>query len=363
MRYIAFAYNLYTLAHVLAYADKEWGKENVDIVYSDIATPVPRTIINDYNIRFVPANDVLTRRRLDAIICSCKLSVLLWKTIDKLISNKNDQVTLVIFRDNEVEEATIIENAIRKYKDKTTICLIEEGTGIYAKSKPPIRYRFIKRVLYWLYRVSGYPLKNLPQGMHPSVDCIFCSNPDLMKEKRVENTNISIKKIRNVFNKELNDYLIQSVCGTRKSEKKYKFVFLTQPFDMFRDEYENLLITHNRLLPEVFRVLSEKGNLIIKLHPRETYDYQKYKNDCIDISSEHEKILPFQCLMQYYDFPQMVSMFSSASVGICPNKPSIYLFKIFKIPGIENLFNDKFYKDNSIIACESIKELESIITG
>lgn len=359
MRFIAFAYNLFTLSHIIAYTNDVWGRENVDIIYSDIANAIPPTIIEDYKIHYIPANGVLERRRIDAIICSCRLSKQIWKEADLCISKTKEEVTLVVFRDNEVEEATLIELAFKKYESRMHLWIMEEGAGIYAQERPAVRYLAIKKLLYNLFGVSRYSLENHTQGVHPCVEKVICSNPELFKNKA--RSNINIENTRDVFQDRLNKYLIKSVCGAEKSERKYEYVFLTQPFDMFRDEYGKLLELHNRLLPEIFRILSAHGNVIIKLHPRENYDYQKYQNDRVNVSSEQEKILPFQCLMQYYDSPQMISMFSSASIGVKNDSPSIYLFKLFEIPGVNKLFDEKFYKENNIIACNTLKEFENLI--
>ena len=66
----------------------------------------------------------------------------------------------------------------------------------------------------------------------------------------------------------------------KKSKKQYTFVFLTQPFKDWADDYNELLIKHETLLPQIFKILSYYGKTIIKVHKREHYNYEHYiKND------------------------------------------------------------------------------------
>jgi len=357
VKYIAFTYNIFTLAHILSYTDNSYGRENVSIVYSDIASMLPEVIRNDYKIHFVPSNDILSKRRINAIICACNLSLRIWKVVDKILSSNSEETTLIVFRDNEIEEASFIEKAIKKYGEKVHVWVMEEGNGIYAKEKNPIRYLKIKQILYKLSGVSSYSLQNKTQGLHPSVEKIICSKPYVIREKLSLDIELETKK--DVFTRELNEYLIKSVCGQQVKSKHYKYVFLTQPFENFRGEHDELIESYKKLLPLIFKILSERGRVIIKLHPRETLDYSLYLNDQIDICTDEEKILPFQCLMQYYDYPQMISMFSSACAGIDNTYPSIYMYKIFNIHGIERLFSEEYYKTNHIIACSDIEEFKS----
>lgn len=359
MRYIAFAYNLYTLAHIISYTNDIWGRDNVDIVYSDIATPIPNQILEDYSICYIPANGVLKKRRFSSIICSCRLSLRIWKSIDTLISNTDEDIVLVVFRDNEVEEATFIEKAFKKYGARIHLYMMEEGVSIYANEKPAIRYLLIKRLFYVFFGVSKYPLMACPQGINPFIEKIICLNPDLLKNK--VNKRVVLDNIRYVFSDQINEYLINSVCENEPHKKEYKFLFLTQPFDMFRADFEELEERYNKLLPEVFRILSSKGKVIIKLHPREHYDYTRYKCRNIDVSSNQEMILPVQCLMAYYGNPQVISMWSSGNLGIKNEIPSIYLFRLFQIPGVESFFSKDFFVDNNIINCGSLDELSKAI--
>ena len=359
MKYAVFVYNISTLCRAISYIDTLWGKDNSTILYADLVSPIPETIRQDYKVRIINTNLLDSRcRGMALLLGSCRSSINAWKELDTLLKKSGEPYTFIVFRDNEIQEATMIEKAYRKYPQKIRIWVMEEGSGIYAMKRVSGRFLNFKRMIYLLFGVSTYSLHAVPQGMNDKVEKIICSHPELLKEK-YKNKGIELEKMIPVFTQELSEYITNSVLGKQINYPKYDYVFLTQPFTDFPSEYDDLLAIHQKLLPQIFDILKKNGNTIIKLHPRESYDYSIYTG--ISLSKQEEKQIPFECLMQLYGNPQMISMFSSTSVTIQTEKPSIYLSKLFNIPGTDHLYAAEYYIKNNIIICDSLEQFQEAL--
>ena len=358
MKYIVFTYNILTLCRAIKYTEKQWGKENTKIIYTDLVSPLPEQFKKDYNITFLSSNNLDKLRGIHAIVESCQHAKSAWRLVDNFIKEDIEKkYTLVIFRDNEVQESTIIQKVKKRYKNQIEVWLIEEGSGLYALDKVPIRYRLLKKIIFNLFNVSLYSLKNLTQGMNPNVDKIICTDiNDIISQK---NKLAFKEKMIDIFTEDFNSYIVNSVIGDKYKESNFDYVFLTQPFTDFRANYNEVLQSHEDLLPLIFEVLSKRGKTLIKLHPREQYDYSQYAGENVILLDS--KDLPFECMMQMYSYPQMISMYSSASINIKTQKPSIYLFKLFNIPGTEKLFPTDYFTKNNIILCNNIEEFSKAL--
>lgn len=361
MKYIILTYNYLTLIRTIKYINYKWGKENSVIIYLNIVSDLPSKIKNDYDIKEIACNCLHSKKtKIPLLIQSYFDSQNTWKCIKKELDSLVGTVILVLFKDNELLESTIIANIFRNYKNKVHIWLLEEGSGIYATATVPVRYPIIKKLLFSIFRISTYSLNQNPQGLHPYLEKVICSKPALFKNKR-SSPDLIVEQMEKTFTPDINAYFLHSLACTKPSQK-YNFAFLTQPFQDWKDHYDKLLMIHKTLLPEVFKILSCYGRTIIKLHPREHFDYSQYVNENIDIVEGIENNIPFECLLEFYGAPQIISMFSSTSINICSSKPSIYLGKLFSIPIMDSLFSEKFYQENNIISCASLKELEKIVS-
>lgn len=357
MKYIVFSYNLLTLCRTLHYTNTMWGVENTVIIYSKLVTPLPEKIKNDYKIIYISGGKISEKRGFKLIFAGCSLARKVSNKISRLIGSDNQEYTIIIFRDNEVQEATIMEKISEGFPGRVHFNIMEEGSGIYAQYKIPIRYLKIKKLIYRMKKVSLYSLLNRTQGENLIIDKIICTNPEILM-KRYNNREVLFEQMEDVFTKDLNLYMIDALAKKNDNQKTFDYVFLTQPFTDFRDDYDELLERHLKLLPVIFKTLSQRGKTLIKLHPREKLDYSVYTSENVSIVSEEIKDVPFECLMQMYGKPQMISMFSSVSCSINTNKPSIYLWSLFDIPGTEKLFSNEYYSSNNIITCSTIEDFE-----
>lgn len=361
MKYIFFTYNLLTLCRAIRYTDSKYGKSNVKIVYSDFVSKLPVNLQRDYDIKYIESHTLNNGLRgIKLIINSSIITNKIWKTLDIYLSESCSDVALILFRDNELQETTWINRAVKKYGSRVHIWLMEEGAGLYASQRVEIRYKNLKRMVYAFMGVSCESLQNYTQGMNPKVEKVICTKPIEFLRKRSDLL-INVEQMIDIFVPKFNDYIIGLVLGDNTNCKKYDFVFLTQPFHDFRNQYEELLETHKNLLPQVFDILRKKGKTVIKLHPREQYDYKQFTGNGVELPSGPEQQLPFECLMQLYGNPQMISMFSSVSINIQVEKPSIFLGELFGLPVIKELFDVDFYKENNIVSCKTLEEVEQYL--
>ena len=357
MKYIAICYNYLTLARVLKYTNTEWKKENTYIIFINLLFDLPMSIVSDYSIQTiecVPQSAKLTGFSL--LNENCIEANKTWTYIDDIISNSNSNFTIVVFKDNEAIECSVIERAKHKFSSRIKVMLFEEGTGLYANNVVPVRFSLVKKIFYKLKKVSSYCVDSHSQGENPLVDVVVCTKPSLFLKKK--QANFRIEEMKQIFTHEINQYLIKSVLGDVNSTSKVDFVFLTQPFKDWKEEYMKLEETHNVMLPKIFEILKNHGTTVIKLHPREHYDYSKFKAANISVASEMENLLPFECLMELYGNPQLISMFSSTAINIKTSKKSIYLGKLFDFPIMDKLFSSDFYHNNNIVMCETIEMFE-----
>ena len=362
MQYIFFTYNLLTLCRAIRYTDLMYGKDNTTIIYSDFVSELPTKLQQDYSIEYVDSHSLNNGiNGLQLVMQTSNITNQIWKVIQRHIStNSNDKVVLIVFRDNEIQETTWISRLAKKMGGKAQIWLMEEGAGLYAAKRAPIRYSSIKRLIYTIKEVSRESLQNYTQGMNPKINKVICTNPDEFRKKR-NDLSVDVEKMIDVFVPEFNNYLIDSIDVGNITKSKYDFVFLTQPFHDFKNRYDELLKTHDELLLQIFDILSKKGKTVIKLHPREQYDYAKFQGQGVDLPGGVEQQLPFECLMQLYGNPQMISMFSSTCINVKIDKPSIYLGELFNFPVAKELFDVEFYKKNNIFSCKTLEEFKNII--
>lgn len=359
MKYIFFCYNTLTLCRSMKYAKDIYGLENSVIVYSNFVVDIPLQIVTDFNVRYIESGLLNIRfHGLKLHLQNAMVTNKIWKTIKSELSENEDNV-LIVFRDNEVQETTFIKRALKKSNRNVYIWLMEEGAGLYAFKRPKIRFRSLKKIIYMFTGCSSESLvNNFTQGMNPYVHKVICSKPTEFLNKRDD---ISTEKIIDVFTPEFNQYLINVTGDCKISNNKYDYVFLTQPFHDYKNEYERLLKLHETLLPQIFDILRKRGKTLIKLHPREQFNYSKFSGNGVDLPSGFIQQLPFECLMQAFGNPQMISMFSSSSINIKTEKPSIFLGELFEIPGATDLFDESFYHANNIIPCKTIEEFENAI--
>lgn len=356
MRRIIVTYNYLTLCRSLQYTQYKWYKDDNIIIYMNLICEIPNKVKEDNNIKTIECDNLDKKRGFNLINGACLIAKKLTKTCIEEIGTEKE-VEFVCFRDNEVQEATVIKTLRAEKNRSIKIVLMEEGNGLYANTRISTRYNFIKRIIYLLNRVSVYPLKDRTQGMNEMIDKVICKNPAFFLRKRKD---VTVEKLNDMFTVEFNNYFVSSI-SPEFLNRKYDYVFLSQPFTDYRSNFKELLDNHKKLYPQIFSILSKYGTVLIKPHPRDDFNYKLYENNRVSVISDDLKMVPFECLIGALGNPQIVSMYSSACFNINNNKKSIFLGKIFGIPDIQNLFDNDLLQRNNIVLCDDIEEFENTI--
>lgn len=363
MKYIVYTYNYLTLCKAETYSRKIWGRENTYYIHSDGVANLPSGFVDSHNCRVVsvfPSIATDNSNTIRQLKNEKRIVGEMIQYITDLIIDVTERFYVVVFRDNQIRETTMVETIKKKYENVVFV-LIEEGLSIYSirpSFKTGIRHH-IKRLIYTYLGLSTYPLYNYPHGYNPYIEKIICSQPEELI-KRGCNNHCVIEKEINVFDSDNSAYLINHVLRLSFVKRKIKFVFLTQP--LFPSLFLNYDDKYDSMIMQMINVVGNYGNILIKSHPRDQWDYSRYAGPSCIVASQEENSIPFECLYRYLDNPRTITLYSSAALIGKETKP-IFLYDIFSGFIRKDILSDEFIKANSIIRCKSIEELESVIDG
>ena len=284
-----------------------------------------------------------------------------WKkyvdSINELIDARydNSDFYLHIYLDMWAFMPTLIESVKEKYKDNVHIIMHEEGYAMYAKNE---YYRassfFAKSVLYRLFGLSTYGLTTFSHGNHPAIETIYCTNPEKAKLAGKKD-NVLILYEGDLFTKEYSESFL-SLCDIDAREisdliDKYDFIFLSQPiYDIIGiQEYESFI-------RELFDHLYGKKT-VIKLHPRDTFDYISFINDDVNILNNQLNIIPFECLYPCIINTRVITFNSSCCANINSTKPCFYMYKLVQNDELTKLCERVKYDPEKVMIVEDFDEM------
>ena len=119
MKYVFVTFNYLTLAKSIKYITTQFGIDNSYIVYTDSVQPFPTYCKKLYNVLNITEKKVNIKNcnrfnRLKSIINDIINARICANTLLNLINKINDNVTLVVFKDSFLREATYIEKIFKK---------------------------------------------------------------------------------------------------------------------------------------------------------------------------------------------------------------------------------------------------------
>lgn len=360
MKYIAYAINYPTLCRALRYIDTQWGKENTVLFYATLVSPLPEGVSARYNVIEIAGHNRGRISGFEALYADFSTANTSWKKLRRLLKDTDEDFTLVVFRDNEAPEATLIEKAARHFPKRFHLWIMEEGVGLYRTDRNPVRSVWVKKLLYRMLGISTYALKNVSQGEHPRIEKVICQHPDWATEKFRDK---QIQQQLDVFVPEFNLRFAEYVLGAlSREEGGYDYVFLTTPIAQCVNFTEEYAKRYAQFLDEMVSYATAGGKLLIKCHPRDTYDYSKYQNmPNVKVCSALENQVPFECLHAYYGLPQMISIGSSVSLKDTGGKPTIFVHNLLDVPtAIESLLAK--HAPESMILCQTMEDLKRALT-
>jgi hypothetical protein len=375
---IFIAYNYYTLGKALSLIrNNESIGDNTIIYYAKDTHPFNNKIRSACKIILIRyGNEIAKMKDGDFILQFPKFSIiqilanwinsnLLGRKILYVVKNtiKETPSILYVFKDNHSGEASAIEWTKKNRKLCVNI-LIEEGLALYTrKSSEPqrIKYYHIKRVISFLLGTSAYPIFNLPQGRHPAVQEILCSNDNVLQKSELYNDK-TIRKAENFYNKEFSSYFCSLVLGSSIDKflfRDYDYIFLTQAL------VENDIIDFNKYietLKSIIDIIAKYGKVLIKAHPRELIDYHKIFNcEKIYICPNILNSLPFQALFPLLQNPKILTFYSAIGNDIKTFQKIIYTYPLLNCENLNKSLDNIFINDENVRVIYNLEELEKIL--
>lgn len=375
---IFIVYNYYTLGKALSLIrNNESIGDDTIIYYAKDTHPFNSKIRSACNIVLIRyGNEIAKMRDGDYILQFPKSSIiqilnnwinsnLLGRKILYIVKNtiKDTPSILYVFKDNHSGEASAIEWTKKNRKLCENI-LIEEGLALYTResSKPQkIKYYHIKRVISFLLGTSAYPIFKKPQGFHPNLNAIYCSNPTALQTSNRHQ--VDIRKEPNYFHQEFSIFYCQSILSTSESLdclKDCTYVFITQAL------VENNILNKDdyiRVFKFIIEIVSRFGKVLVKSHPRETIDYQKYiAGENIVFCSREIGYIPFQALYYYLKKPRVITFYSS--VGIMNSADKIlFTYPLLNCKNINKAIDSLNYSFRNIVVAYNEDDIINFLSN
>ena len=360
MKYYVYSFNYLTLFKSIIYAEKEWGVDNTFIIYTPYVALPPAGLIKKYNSYVVRHPKQGKRNDYYATLSNCKkIAREMLHYIEKNEQDRKSDISIVLFRDNMITETFLIKLTQQEFSNVTFI-LMEEGLGLYAEEKQiPGGFKLsIKKIINRFFGIPSFPLLGFPQGCNPNVDLIICSKPEALIGKRQDRGNNLVREMV-LFTNENCQHFLLDVLNIDISEKAYDYVYLTQPLFPSGNRKQDEM--YRAFLKTILEIMTHYGKVLIKPHPRDTWNYDEFASRAIDIAGLGTSKCPFECLMGYYGNPQTITLFSSAGCNIDTGKPNIFLYDMFPDLIRKDIFDEDFIKNNNIQRCSSMQEFEAAL--
>lgn len=360
MKYIVYAFNYPTLCRALRYIDSQWGKENSILIFAELVSPLPEAIKEEYHATVIRGYNRSQFGGVKGLFADIAITHASCRAVNKVIRSFNGEFTLVVFRDNEIQEATIIECVFKRYSDRCHLWIIEEGVGLYRTDRNPIHYLPIKRILFPILGLSRYALKNVSQGEHPRIEQVICSQPNLMATKFCGKN--LVKQI-DIFTPEFSTRFAQCILNADCINKQhFNYVFLTSPIFDFTDQTAENYDFYRSSIQKLVQTVREYGSLVIKSHPRDHYDYSPFAcDDAVKICGPLENAIPFECLYEYFGRPQIISAGSSVSLNSNSEKPTIFVYRLLHYNSVMGQLMQES-SDIKPIICNDFEDLKQALS-
>ena len=367
MKYFVYAYNYVTLHKAIIYTEKEWGENNTYIIYTTSIVDAPKALVDNKYNNFIldpgQYKDIDHKIILPPVIVALSSEKRMVRRFIEYITEQEpdfyQKIGIVVFRDVALRESILIDKLKKIYKSVEVI-MIEEGLGVYKYTGKPFvsLKKIVKKAIYRIFGVPTIHLDELPHGSNPLTDQIICMHPDKLHNKKQLYGKIITKQI-DIFSEEYCDFFIREVMRSTIARKKYGFVYLSQPIfptNRFKDN-EN----YDIFLRGLFKLLLNYGNVVIKPHPLDQWDYDKYECEQINRCPEELSKVAFELLFGYFGNPRALTLYSSAACNIHSKTPNIFLYDFFPEVINKDLFGKEFFADNNLIRCQSFKELKEVL--
>jgi len=361
MKIIFICFNYLTLYKAICNINKVYADCECLIIFRTSVSDAPSNIHQYYKVIEISVDRERSNKYLDVI----QWGLVIRRTVDamKMEIDTAKQMILVVFKDNEKVESTLIEKFKEYTRQTGKVVLMDEGIGIYEKYLPRKTLGFKWAMVQKCFGMSAYFLNNYPQGFNPLVDEVVCSDVSLFVQKGRDYLKVSEQ--RNLFTFENCRFFIEEIMGYfyKEIEKYMQFdhVFLTQPEESF-------LLTgydENDILNDI--CINSGKRILIKKHPRDRRSKcnQENKNTMIYELEDKFNDIPFECLYGIMNSPVVITYCSSAYKNIIIDNEDakiILLYKLLNDRRINKIMEDLEQNyDKRIFIPDSMEELGRIV--
>lgn len=366
MKYVIYAFNYLTLSKTIRYVDSIWTRTNSLILYTNTVSRLPSAIAEKYNCILYDYDDDNVQQY--SLLKKTSFAVrLFWKVLCEFAS-KDENVTLVVYRDNQFIECSMIDRFHKKFRFGQII-LMEEGAGLYLNDFL-IEYHmdcdnFLRKILrktkYKFYGLTSSSTPGKPFGYNPFINRVVGSKVEGLRE-RYKGTGVIVEQQIDVFTPEFSRTFVENVIDHEIVPVEYDYVFLTQPvIELIGGTEKEIIDIYESFLLWFFGHIGKGKRLIIKPHPRDDYDYSKYTNEKVALCDKEMNKLPYECLSAFWKYPREVTFCSSACINSKSNQTGIYMYKLLKNNLVGDTVDKQYVNDNCIFVCESEDQLEKIL--
>ncbi len=277
----------------------------------------------------------------------------------KYVSRHYFRVNLLLFHDNWAFFPAIIED-FTKIKNASEIILLEDGISLYNPyRKTKERHLFIKKMLFRVLGLSAYALTSGGIGWNKHLSVILCQNPDdpAFEERR---KCVPMKYEGPMFTKEsLASFMLKLGIPQQLLDEisAYDYIFLTQPMEEAVGSRLYLNITK-----EVLSCFQGENKIVIKKHPRDQQNYEKWASKNVSVCDESLNAVPAECLINYLSGIHVLTFSSSAGFHMKDRGKSIFLFRLLNDRDYTSFMETVIHSGPDVCIVNDIEELKKLIT-
>ncbi len=348
------------------YIDNKFKNDGNTIIFLQSVVLFPDAVAKEYNVFCYDSFFNINKQNNDKHFKKLKNLYILKKKnrmynnyirfVYKVVEDKAacSDCTIFVFSDNGSTEFILskVFDLTLRIDHKIKCVLIEEGLALYSCT-----YNTDKSFKYYIKRLLGLSdciINPVIMGMNKYISEVWCSDPEKFKLKR---NDIKVIKEDDVFTPEHSKKIMRLFAQNDniRLPDDVKYVFLTQPYDFTNEMFKKF--------KHIMTILTAKGKVLIKKHPRDKFNYNQLQNDNIIISSDELQKIPFECIYRSLEDVTLLTYYSSAAIIKNSKRKPIFLYKLFCSPEEIDRINNFEINWRNISVCDTFEDLNNLIFG
>lgn len=240
--------------------------------------------------------------------------------------------------------------------DGNKVMLVEEGIGTYCGEPQHLSLKV--KLIYSALGIHTQPYI----GASEHISTMIVKHPELLDKKRYKCNNFVSQSNILFDNQFMNELNIIDLPNKEKKSTKKTALFLGGPLQE-RGVSEREYIEK---LKEIFKILNDDYDIIVKPHPRENIEYYTEIPNISIMNRGEDKWIPFELMIKKIQFEILLTTVSSAAFNAYEIKSDIkviYLYKLFKGLTLDDQIIQKYGKMNNIYIPANIEMLKTSISS